>query len=44
MTLQPGDIIATGTPEGVGQIVPGDTVVLTIPEVGELTMPVVARV
>ncbi|MBD8022754.1 fumarylacetoacetate hydrolase family protein [Microbacterium gallinarum] len=43
MTLQPGDIIATGTPEGVGQIVPGDTVVLTIPEVGELTMPVVAR-
>ena len=43
MTLQPGDIIATGTPEGVGQILPGETVVLTIPEVGELTMPVVAR-
>lgn len=43
MTLQPGDIIATGTPEGVGQIVPGDTVVLTIPEIGELTMPVIAR-
>lgn len=43
MTLQPGDIIATGTPEGVGQIVPGDTVVLTIPEVGELTMPVITR-
>jgi 2-keto-4-pentenoate hydratase/2-oxohepta-3-ene-1,7-dioic acid hydratase in catechol pathway len=43
MTLQPGDIIATGTPEGVGQILPGETVVLTIPEIGELTMPVVAR-
>lgn len=43
MTLQPGDVIATGTPEGVGQIVPGQTVVLTIPKVGELTMPVVAR-
>ena len=43
MTLQPGDVIATGTPEGVGQILPGETVVLTIPEVGELTMPVVAR-
>ena len=43
MTLQPGDIIATGTPEGVGQIVPGDTVVLTIPDIGELTMPVVGR-
>lgn len=43
MTLQPGDIIATGTPEGVGQILPGETVVLTIPELGELSMPVVAR-
>lgn len=43
MTLQPGDVIATGTPEGVGQILPGETVVLTIPEIGELTMPVVAR-
>src|SRR5690606_14016687 len=43
ITLQPGDIIATGTPEGVAQIVPGDTVVLTIPAIGELTMPVVAR-
>lgn len=43
VTLQPGDIIATGTPEGVGQILPGDVVVLTIPEIGELTMPVTAR-
>lgn len=43
MTLQPGDIIATGTPEGVGQILPGETVVLSIPELGELTMPVIAR-
>jgi 2-keto-4-pentenoate hydratase/2-oxohepta-3-ene-1,7-dioic acid hydratase in catechol pathway len=43
VTLQPGDIIATGTPEGVGQILPGDTVVLTIPAIGELTMPVTAR-
>lgn len=43
MTLQPGDIIATGTPEGVGQILPGDTIVLTIPEIGELTMPVISR-
>lgn len=43
MTLQPGDIIATGTPEGVGQILPGETVVLSIPTVGELTMLVVGR-
>ena len=43
VTLQPGDIIATGTPEGVGQILPGDIIVLTIPQIGELTMPVTAR-
>lgn len=43
ITLQPGDIIATGTPEGVGQILPGDEIVLTIPTVGELVMPVIAR-
>lgn len=43
MTLEPGDIIATGTPEGVGQIVAGDEVRLTIDKVGELTMPVSRR-
>lgn len=43
MTLEPGDLIATGTPEGVGPIEPGDEVVLTIPAVGRLTMPVRAR-
>jgi 2-keto-4-pentenoate hydratase/2-oxohepta-3-ene-1,7-dioic acid hydratase in catechol pathway len=43
MTLAPGDLIATGTPEGVGPIEPGDEVVLTIPAVGRLTMPVRAR-
>lgn len=43
MTLQPGDLIATGTPEGVGPIVAGDQVVLTVDGVGELTMPVLAR-
>jgi 5-oxopent-3-ene-1,2,5-tricarboxylate decarboxylase/2-hydroxyhepta-2,4-diene-1,7-dioate isomerase len=26
MTLEPGDLIATGTPPGVGPLVPGDTV------------------
>jgi len=40
MTLQPGDLIASGTPEGVGPIVPGDRVTLTIPAVGELAMDV----
>ncbi len=43
MTLQPGDVIATGTPEGVGQIAPGDEVVLAIDTVGELRMSVTRR-
>jgi 2-keto-4-pentenoate hydratase/2-oxohepta-3-ene-1,7-dioic acid hydratase in catechol pathway len=43
MTLEPGDLIATGTPAGVGPIVPGDEVVLTIQDVGTLTMPVRTR-
>jgi 2-keto-4-pentenoate hydratase/2-oxohepta-3-ene-1,7-dioic acid hydratase in catechol pathway len=40
MTLNPGDVIATGTPEGVGQIKPGDTVRIEIEKVGTLTLPV----
>jgi 2-keto-4-pentenoate hydratase/2-oxohepta-3-ene-1,7-dioic acid hydratase in catechol pathway len=38
--LEPGDVIATGTPSGVGQIKPGDTVSITIPEIGTLSNPV----
>ena len=30
MTLEPGDVVATGTPEGVGPLQPGDTVEVTI--------------
>jgi 2-keto-4-pentenoate hydratase/2-oxohepta-3-ene-1,7-dioic acid hydratase in catechol pathway len=41
MTLEPGDVIASGTPEGVGPIEPGDVVVLSIARVGELEMSVV---
>ncbi|HTM24003.1 MAG TPA: fumarylacetoacetate hydrolase family protein [Vicinamibacterales bacterium] len=37
MTLLPGDIIATGTPSGVGPIAPGDTVTIKVAGVGELT-------
>ena len=29
-TLQPGDVILTGTPEGVGPIVPGDQLVIEL--------------
>ena len=37
MTLEPGDVIATGTPEGISEIVSGDVVVATIDGVGSLT-------
>ena len=37
MTLEVGDIIATGTPEGISEIVSGEVVVATIDGVGSLT-------
>ena len=40
MTLYPGDVIASGTPQGIGPIQPGDTVTIRIERVGELTVPV----
>ena len=39
-TLEPGDVIATGTPEGVGPIRDGDTVTIEIERVGRMTVPV----
>jgi 2,4-didehydro-3-deoxy-L-rhamnonate hydrolase len=41
VTLEPGDLIATGTPSGVGPIVAGNTVEITIEGIGTLTNPVV---
>lgn len=43
MTLLPGDLILTGTPAGVGPIVDGDTVNITIEGIGTLTNPVVRK-
>ena len=43
MTLLPGDLILTGTPEGVGPIEDGDTVSITIEGIGTLTNPVVRK-
>ena len=43
MTLLPGDLILTGTPEGVGPIENGDTVSITIEGIGTLTNPVVRK-
>ncbi len=40
MTLEPGDIISTGTPPGVGPLVAGDVVTVKVEGVGELTNPV----
>ena len=40
MTLLPGDIIATGTPAGVGPLVPGDVVEVEIPGVSRVSNPV----
>ena len=40
MTLLPGDVILTGTPEGVGPIVPGDKVHAKIDTIGDLINPV----
>jgi 2-keto-4-pentenoate hydratase/2-oxohepta-3-ene-1,7-dioic acid hydratase in catechol pathway len=40
MTLEPGDLIATGTPDGVGPIAPGDEIDLLISRVGRLRMRV----
>ena len=41
MTLLPGDVLATGTPAGVGPVVAGDTVEVSVEGVGTLSNPVV---
>lgn len=42
MTLLPGDLISSGTPEGVGPIMPGDIIKVTIENIGTLENKVVA--
>jgi len=41
MTMLPGDVIATGTPAGVGQIQPGSVIEVEIEGIGTLSNPVV---
>ncbi|MCU1238788.1 MAG: 5-oxopent-3-ene,2,5-tricarboxylate decarboxylase, partial [Candidatus Solibacter sp.] len=50
MTLEPGDIISTGTPAGVGfaqkpprWLRPGDTAAVQVQGIGELVNPVIAE-
>ena len=42
MTLEPGDVILTGTPAGVSPLHPGDEVTVEIENIGVLTNPVVS--
>ena len=42
MTLDPGDLVATGTPAGVGPLVAGDVVEVTVGGVSRVTNPVIA--
>ncbi len=41
-TLHPGDVILTGTPEGVGPVVPGDVVRVACESLGEMTFNISA--
>jgi len=43
MTLEPGDVVATGTPAGVGPLAAGDVVEVTVSGIGTLRNPVAAR-
>jgi len=43
MTLQPGDMIATGPPDGLADVVPGDEVVVEVEGVGRLVNRIVSE-
>jgi 2-keto-4-pentenoate hydratase/2-oxohepta-3-ene-1,7-dioic acid hydratase in catechol pathway len=43
MTLEPGDIVATGTPSGVGPLASGDVVEVEIEGISKVSNPVQAR-
>jgi 2-keto-4-pentenoate hydratase/2-oxohepta-3-ene-1,7-dioic acid hydratase in catechol pathway len=43
MTLEPGDVISTGTPSGIGPLRDGDVVTVKVEGVGELRNPVKAE-
>jgi len=43
MTLLPGDVLLTGTPAGVGPMVDGQSISITVEGIGTLTNPIQAR-
>jgi 2-keto-4-pentenoate hydratase/2-oxohepta-3-ene-1,7-dioic acid hydratase in catechol pathway len=44
ITLEPGDLILTGTPSGVGPVKPGDVMTVEVEGLGKLENPVIAGV
>lgn len=43
MTLYPGDLVSTGTPQGVGPIKPGDEVTIEVEPIGRMSVTVEAK-
>lgn len=43
MTLEPNDVILTGTPEGISPVYPGDSIISEVQGLGQLVNPVVAE-
>ena len=43
LTLSPGDLILTGTPEGLANVQPGDEVITEVEGVGQLSSTIVAE-
>ena len=43
ISLLPGDIVTTGTPQGVDTLVPGDQIEVEIEGIGKLTNPVLSE-
>jgi 2-keto-4-pentenoate hydratase/2-oxohepta-3-ene-1,7-dioic acid hydratase in catechol pathway len=43
MTLLPGDVVLTGTPSGVGPMLPGDLVEVEIDGIGTLSNRITSR-
>ena len=43
MTLYPGDLISTGTPDGVGPLTPGDEVTIEIERIGRMSVTAALR-
>jgi 2-keto-4-pentenoate hydratase/2-oxohepta-3-ene-1,7-dioic acid hydratase in catechol pathway len=43
MTLEPGDLLLTGTPAGVGAVQPGDVMTVEVEGLGELRNPVISE-